>query len=84
MTMEHWLNGNDEKKAKYFKKNMSQRQLVQHKCHMDRSGIKSGPSEGRRSVTICLNHSTVKGHCIKIVGQIAGNDLDIFTFRDML
>jgi hypothetical protein len=49
---------------------------------MDRSAIKSGPSEVRWSVTIRLNHGTVKGHCIKIVGQIAGKDLDIFTFRD--
>jgi len=61
---------------------MSHRHLVQHKCYMARSGIKSGPSEVRRSVTIRLNHGTVKGHCIKIVGQIAGKDSDIFTFRD--
>jgi hypothetical protein len=80
--MEHRWNGNDKKTAKYFKKNMSQRHLVQHKCHMCRSGIKSGPSEVRRLVTSRLNHGAVKGHCFKIAGQIAGKDLDIFTFRD--
>jgi hypothetical protein len=32
--------------------------------------------------TVGIHHGTAKGHCIKIVGQIAGKDLGIFTFRE--
>jgi len=43
------------RKRNILRKTCPSATLVQHKCHMDRSGIKSGPSEVRRSVTIRLN-----------------------------
>jgi hypothetical protein len=44
-----------KEKARYLKKNVSQSHLVQYKYHIDRSGIKSGPSEVRRPVTNGVN-----------------------------
>jgi len=42
MGMEHWWNGTDRGKLKYWDRNLSQCHRVHHKCHTDWPGIESG------------------------------------------
>jgi len=57
MAVEHWWNGSDRGKLKYWERNLSQWHFVQHKSHIDWLGIEPG-SPWWESTTGSLGHGT--------------------------
>jgi hypothetical protein len=44
MSVEHWWNDGDREKPKYWEKTLSHCNFIDHKLHMDWSGIEPGSS----------------------------------------